>query len=68
MSVKKAIPLDRLDRLTAAALKMQALLLNACGEQGEGFRLLNDDIQDNYMMACADLAQEIVDVLKGGAA
>ena len=50
-----AIVGDRLnieDQLSARILQLEAMLNVTTGEQGETFRMLSDEIQDNYMWAC----------------
>ena len=48
--------LDTVNRLTA---QLHALLHTTCGESGESFRNFNDEIQDNFMWACACLADDL---------
>jgi hypothetical protein len=57
--VTRTIPLEVLDKLTCASLKLDALLACTYGQNGESFRDNNDEIQDTYLWACSDLAQEI---------
>lgn len=38
---------------------LEALLMMTYGEGGESFRTLREDLQDNYMWACCDMATEI---------
>lgn len=48
------------DQLTAKTAQLQALLYMTTGDGREGFVTACDDIQENYMWACQDLASEIV--------
>ena len=57
--------LDRDDSINAIALKLSAMLALTSGEPGETFRRLSDDIQGNYMWACADMARELMDLVLG---
>jgi hypothetical protein len=59
VTVTRVIPLEMLDKLTCAALKLDALLNCTYGQNGESFRDNNDEIQDTYLWVCSDLAQEI---------
>lgn len=44
-------------------LKLNALLANTYGDSGPTFRNMHDDLQDNYLWACTDLAKKIKDDL-----
>jgi hypothetical protein len=57
--------LDHKDRMDAIAQKLSAMLAVTCGANGESFRNLNDQIQDNYMWACADMARELQNLVLG---
>lgn len=46
------------------ARQLRALLDNTYGESGDAFRRMNDDRQDEYLWACADMAEEIVKSLE----
>lgn len=39
-------------------LQLHSLLVMTCGEAGEAFSNMNDELRDNYMMACADMARD----------
>lgn len=41
------------------AAQLSALLANTYGGAGESFREMNDQLQDAYMWACADMANAI---------
>lgn len=51
--------IDLMDQISVLSKKLHALLCNTYGNCGESFRSLNDDLQDVYMWACADLAGEL---------
>jgi hypothetical protein len=56
--------LHAIDRATIAAAKLDAMLSAITGERAQGFRNLDDDLQDNYLWACADLAHELQRAVK----
>lgn len=56
---KRPIALQTLDELSAAAAKLDALLTGTYGNSGDAFRDMNDELQDNYLWACAGIAEEI---------
>jgi len=43
----------------ARQAQLEALLAMTCGETGEAFRIMSDDLQDAYMWACSMIAQEV---------
>lgn len=45
--------------LEAKMAHLEALLMMTYGEGGESFRSMRDDLQDNYMWSCCDMATEI---------
>ena len=51
--------IDRLDRLSELSSKLYSLLAMTHGEAGTTFRNLNANLQDNFMWACCDMAQEV---------
>lgn len=51
--------LDLEDQLNARVRQLGAMLTMTTGEQGEAFRLLNDELQDSYMGACDSFIREI---------
>jgi hypothetical protein len=51
--------LDRLDRVIRLSSQLDALLIRTTGAEGSSFRAWADDIQENYMWACADIATEL---------
>ena len=51
--------IDLMDQISVLSKKLHTLLCNTYGNSGESFRDLNDDLQDVYMWACADLAGEL---------
>lgn len=52
------------DRIQSNARKLRALLDNTYGaETGENFRRMMPERQDEYLWACAEMAEEIVDAL-----
>ena len=66
MSAKPTTPatkmetmVDAIDEAYIHVSKLEALLQNTYSECGPTFRNLNDDIQDSYLWACADLATSI---------
>lgn len=52
--------IDHQDVVETKARQLRALLENTYGGGGEAFRGLNEQLQDHYMWACADMADEIV--------
>lgn len=63
---------DGIETLHTKLTHLRALLMVTYGGGGESFRTYSDNIQDEYLWACADLAGECVNRLnalrKGGAA
>jgi len=60
---------DPVDFATRRAAQLVALLQNTIGNSSESFHGLNDQIKDNYLWCCVDLARhlkDIVDRLPGG--
>jgi hypothetical protein len=55
-----------IDRAQQLAVQLQALLCHIYGTGGEAFRSLNDTLQDNYLWACADVCEALVDALDAG--
>jgi hypothetical protein len=55
----RPVSLDLIDKVTAAAAQLDALLACTYGQNGESFRDNNDEIQDSYMWACSDIASNI---------
>ena len=51
--------IDLIDQISVLTKKLHALLCNTYGNSGVSFRGLNEDLQDVYMWACADLAGEL---------
>jgi len=49
---------DLTDRLISRLAHLESMLATTYGDSGEAFRCLNDDLQDNYMWACSDMASE----------
>lgn len=47
------------DQLSARQHQLDALLSMTYGEQGTAFRMLSDDVQENFMWACNSLFDEI---------
>lgn len=56
---KYAMPSDSADRLQVLTAKLSAMLAHTFGNSGESFRELNDDTQDSYLWACAEMMEEI---------
>jgi hypothetical protein len=59
----RVILINTIDELSAAAAKLDALLIHTFGVGGESFRVMNDELQDNYMWACSDIASEIKELV-----
>jgi hypothetical protein len=59
------VNLDHQDRIDEIVQKLSAMLTMTCGECGEPFRRMADNIQDNYMWACADMARELQNLVLG---
>lgn len=57
--------LGREDRIDAIVQQLTAMLTMTCGEGGESFRMMADNIQDHYMWACADMARELQNLVLG---
>lgn len=60
---KYAMPSDSANRLQAVAAKLAAMLNHTFGNSGEAFRSLSDDLQDNYLWACAEMMEEIHEIV-----
>jgi len=54
---------DRLDQASKLAVQLEAMLRATIGHAGEGFRRLTDVYQSNFLWACADVAEQLADVL-----
>lgn len=63
-ATKTAAMVDAVDAAHTHALKLQAMLQHSYGSSGEAFREMRDDVQDNYMWLCADLANSIIAALE----
>jgi hypothetical protein len=50
--------------LDSKARQLRALLVNTFASSGEGFRAMSDELQENYMWACADLATDMIERLE----
>jgi hypothetical protein len=53
-----ASKLELEDFIHERMLKAHALAANTYGASGEGFRGMNDDLQDNYLWALSDMLRE----------
>lgn len=51
--------IENLDELSKKAAQLEALLLMTCGEGGEVFRRKSDEIQENYLWSCSEIASEV---------
>lgn len=51
--------IDLLDRATELSSKLKALLAMTYGAAGESFRGMSDELQDEYLWACAGMADEL---------
>lgn len=49
---------DDCNRLTRKLSQLEAVLHGTYGDSREGFDSMADDVRENYMWACADLAGE----------
>ena len=58
-ATKTAAMVDAIDQAYSHVSKLEALLQNTYSECGPTFRNLNNDLQDSYLWACADLATSI---------
>ncbi len=56
--------LDLRDALDGKFALLESMLFQTTGEQGEGFRCCNDQIQDSYLHGCAMLATEVHQLYK----
>ena len=56
--------LSPLNRAQALASQLSALLEATTGEAGEGFRVLSDHVQNDFMWACADIATQLKKALE----
>ena len=61
LSMTESAPnaLEEINTAHALATKLNALLAMTYGDQGESFRCMSDCIQDEYMWACSDMAEEL---------
>jgi hypothetical protein len=48
--------IENLDELSKKTAQLHALLHMTCGEGGEVFRRRSDEIQENYLWACSEIA------------
>jgi hypothetical protein len=55
MTAKKA---DIYERAVDLLARLEAQLQMTCGNAGESFRALNDDLQDAYLYGCASQIEE----------
>lgn len=51
---------SRLVRAQTLAAQLDALLEATTGEAGEGFRVLSDLLQGNFLWACSDMMKELL--------
>lgn len=56
--------LDLQDKLDTKARQLRALLHQTYGQAGDEFRTTSPDLQDDYLWACADIADEIWESLR----
>jgi len=61
---KVAAMVEAIDEAYGDILKLHALLQCTYGESGDSFRNMLDDMQDNYLWACNDLARKIEKTLE----
>lgn len=52
---------DLLSTVNSLSAKLHALLYATYGDQGEAFREMDGEIQDNYMWTCSDMATQLRD-------
>ncbi|MBS0355478.1 MAG: hypothetical protein JSR83_16455 [Proteobacteria bacterium] len=52
------------DQLSARQAQLQALLAVTFGSSGDAFRRLSPTYQDNYLWACAMIAEEVQELFK----
>jgi hypothetical protein len=52
-----------LSRAQTLSIQLEALLYTTTGESGEKFRMVSDELQDNFMWACSDMAKELAALL-----
>ena len=52
---------DCADRYVA---QRRALLVHSYGNSGDSFQWLNDELQDNYLSACADMVDRIAEAVE----
>jgi hypothetical protein len=50
---------QKFDRLHELALKLNALMAMTYGNARESFTCLSDELQDDYLWACGDMAREM---------
>ena len=63
-ATKTTAMVDAIDAAHTHALKLQAMLQHSYGSSGEAFREMRNDVQDNYMWLCSDLANSIITALE----
>lgn len=61
---KIACLVEAIDEAYSHIKKLEALLQNTFSESGPAFRNLNEELQDSYLWACADLAASIKTALE----
>lgn len=57
-------PSDFLEVAQNKALQLHAMLTTITGHGGESLRMHNLTIQENYLWACAELAEEVCNLLE----
>lgn len=50
---------DALEEIHTTCLQLEALLANTFGESGESFRNMNNELQDNYLWCCTNMASAL---------
>jgi hypothetical protein len=51
-------PRDTWEKLTAKLAQLQALLAMTCDDAQESFQNMNNELQNNYMLACMQMAAD----------
>lgn len=58
-TVTRTLDMEALDRAIELSMKLNAMLMTTYAENGDSFRSLNDSLQDAFMWACSDMADEL---------
>lgn len=71
MPMDQAFAVDTQRKYNAASVRadryvaqVRALLVNTCGNSRDSFQCLEEELQDNYLWACADMVDRIAEAIE----